>query len=127
MDFIHIGLVSSDAERAERFFGQLLGLEKTRTSSLPADFSQALFGVEEACDIVYYGSGSLVFEVFLTGWSEPSERKISHTCVAVDDRAGLLTRCREMGYQVREARKGDKLVIFIQDLDGNLYEVKDRG
>lgn len=127
MDFIHIGLVSSNAERADRFFGELLGLEKTRTSSLPADFSQALFGVEEACDIVYYGSEGLVFEVFLTGWSEPSDRKISHTCVEVDDRTDLLGRCRKMGYGVREARKGDKLVVFIEDLDGNLFEVKDRG
>ncbi len=127
MDFIHIGLVSSTAERADRFFGELLGLDKTRTSSLPAAFSQALFGIDQDCGIAYYGGGGLVFEVFLTGWSEPSDRKISHTCIAVEDRAALLGRCREMGYGVREATKGEKVVVFIEDSDGNLFEVNERG
>lgn len=127
MDFIHIGLVSSSAENADRFFGDLLGLDKTRTSSLPAEFSQALFGIDQDCDIAYYGSDGLVFEVFLTGWSEPSDRKISHTCIEVDARADLLARCREMGYGVREVTKGDKVVVFIEDSDGNLFEVNDRG
>lgn len=127
MDFIHVGLVSSSAQGADRFFGELLGLEKTRTSSLPAEFSQALFGVDQDCDLLYYGDEGLVFEVFVTGWSEPSERKISHTCIEVDDRADLLIRCKGMGYGVREVVKGGKSVVFIEDSDGNLFEVKDRG
>ncbi len=126
MDFIHIGLVSSTADNAERFYGELLGLDKTRTSSLPAEFAQALFGVEDGCEIVYYGSGALVFEIFLTGRREPADGKISHTCIAVDDLQGLRQRCQQMGFGVREARKGDKVVVFLEDADGNLFEVKSR-
>ena len=86
-----------------------------------------MFGIDQDCDIAYYGSDGLVFEVFLTGWCEPSDRKISHTCIEVDGRADLLARCREMGYGVREVTKGDKVVVFIEDSDGNLFEVNDRG
>jgi catechol 2,3-dioxygenase-like lactoylglutathione lyase family enzyme len=126
MDFIHVGLVSQSQENADRFFGELLGLKKTRTSQLPREITQGLFGVDQDCDLIYYGESGLVFEVFVMGWSEPSDRRISHTCIEVDDQAGLLTRCREMGFQVREVKKGEKVIVFIADADGNLFEVKGR-
>ena len=127
MDFIHIGLVSSSAENADRFFGELLGLPKTRESALSADLAAGLFGLDTGCAIAYYGDAGLVFEVFLTGWSEPSTNKISHTCIEVADRSKLLSRCRNMGFGVREVPKGDTSVVFIEDGDGNLFEVKERG
>ena len=126
MDLIHVGLVSSTEERADRFFRDLLGLEKTRTSHLSRDLVGGLFGVDQDCAIAYYANESMTFEVFFTGWSEPSERRISHTCIEVADLAGLLARCREMGFEVREVPKGDKVVVFIADADGNLFEVKQR-
>ena len=69
----------------------------------------------------------MVFEVFFTGLSEPSERKISHTCIQVADLEEFLGRCREMEYEVREVTKGEKVVVFIADTDGNLFEVKGAG
>lgn len=123
MDLIHIGLVSSSEETADRFFGELLGLEKTRKSRLPREVTKGLFGVDQDCEIAYYGTGSLVFEVFLTGWSEPKERRISHTCIEVADHPGFLARCREMGYELREVPKGDKVIVFLADTDGNLFEI----
>ena len=96
MDMLHIGLVSSAEETADRFFGELLGLPKTRKSQLPREVTDGLFGVGQDCDLVYYGDGSLVFEVFLTGWSEPKERRISHTCIEVADRPAFLAHCREI-------------------------------
>ena len=47
MELIHIGLVSTSESHADRFFGELLGLEKTRTSQLPAAISEGLFGVNQ--------------------------------------------------------------------------------
>ncbi len=123
MDLIHIGLVSSSEETADRFFGELLGLAKTRKSQLPREVTDGLFGVDQDCEIVYYGDGGLVFEVFLTGWSEPKERRISHTCIEVADQPAFLARCREMDYEVREVAKGDKVIVFLADTDGNLFEV----
>jgi catechol 2,3-dioxygenase-like lactoylglutathione lyase family enzyme len=126
MNFIHIGLASSTQENADRFYGDLLGLDKTRESQLTKDLAQGLFGIGQGCDIVYYGNDRLVFEVFITGWREQTAPKITHTCIEVDDRAELLRRCREMGYEVREVAKDGHVVVFIADLDGNLFEVKDR-
>ncbi|MAE76915.1 MAG: hypothetical protein CMJ85_08615 [Planctomycetes bacterium] len=126
MDFIHVGLVSQSEEHADRFFGELLGLPKTKKSQLPRAVTEGLFGVDQDCDLVYYGDAGLVFEVFVMGWSEPCERRVSHTCIEVADLAALLERCREMGFEVREVAKGDKVVVFIADADGNLFEMKQR-
>ena len=125
MRLIHAGLVSRSEERADRFFGNVLGLEKTRKSELPAELAKPLFGVETGCGIVYYESEDLVLEIFLTGRPEVVEHRISHLCLEVTSRSELLARCAEAGVAVREARKGDRAVVFIEDGDGNLYEIKE--
>jgi catechol 2,3-dioxygenase-like lactoylglutathione lyase family enzyme len=126
MEFIHVGLVSQSEVNADRFFGELLGLPKTKKSQLPREITEALFGVDQDCELLYYGESDLVFEVFVMGFCEPRDRRISHTCIAVTDRPGLLARCREMGFEVREVPKGQKVVVFIVDADGNLFEVNQR-
>lgn len=126
IQLFHIGLVVSSEANADRFYGDLLGLPRTRKAELPAVLADTLFGVDAGCDILYYGEPPLVFEVFVTGWREVTERKISHTCIEVSNYDDLLRRCRAMGFCVREAPRGDRVVVFIEDNDGNLFEVKQK-
>ncbi len=126
MRLIHAGLVSRSEERADRFFGGVLGLEKTRRSELSAELADRLFGVDAGCEIVYYGSGDLEVEVFLTRPPEMTGSRIGHLCLEVASRAELLARCATAGVPVRQAPKGDYLVVFIEDEDGNLFEIKER-
>ena len=122
---IHAGLVSSSEDRADRFFGDVLGFEKTRKSELSAELADRLFGVDAGCEIVYYGSGDLELEVFLTRPPEMAGSRIGHLCLEVASRAELLARCAEIGIAVREAPKGDSRIVFIEDADGNLFEIKE--
>ena len=126
MRLIHAGLVSSSEDRADRFFSGVLGFEKTRRSELSAELADRLFGVDGGCEIVYYRSGDLELEVFLIGLPEPAGSRIGHLCLEVASRAELLARCEEMGVAVRQAPKGDSLIVFIEDEDGNLFEIKER-
>ena len=124
VQLIHIGLVSHSRESAQRFFGELLGLPLSRTSDLPVELAPSLFGVDEGCEILFYEGEGIVFEIFVTGWSEPRERRISHCCIEVDDRAGLLERARAMGFEVRDAPRRDYRIYFVVDDDGNLFEIR---
>jgi len=126
MRLVHAGLVSSSEDRADRFFGSVLGLEKTRRSELSAELADRLFGVDGGCEIVYYGSGDVELEVFLTRLPETAPSIIGHLCLEVASRAELLERCAAVGVAVREAPKGDSLIVFIEDEDGNLFEIKER-
>ena len=125
MNLIHIGLVCSNEPNASRFYGELLGGELTRRSKLPRNVSEIAFGLDDECEILYFGVDDVVFELFLTGWAEATPRKISHTCIEVENRGALLERATEMGFEVREAPRGDYSIFFLVDGDGNLFEVKD--
>ncbi len=124
MNLLHIGLPTRSEENADRFFVELLGMQKTRRSALPADLAHALYGFSQDCEIVHYESESVIFEIFVTGWGEAPERKLSHTCIEVADRAEVLSRACEMGYEVREGPRFDWTVYYIVDSDGNLFELK---
>ena len=126
MDLIHIGLVCSDEEKACRFYGELLGGELTRRSKLSVDVAQNAFGLDDECEIICFCIDDMVFELFMTGWAEEAPRKISHICIEVENRDALLERAAEMGFAVREAPRGDSSIFFLADLDGNLFEVKDK-
>ena len=126
MRLIHAGLVSSSEDKADRFFSGVLGFEKTRRSELSAELADRLFGVDGGCEIVYYGSGDLEIEVFVTTPPEIVGSRMGHLCLEVANRAELLARCAEMGVAVRQAPKGDSLIVFIEDEDGNLFEIKEK-
>ncbi len=126
MDLIHVGLACSSEENANHFFGYLLGLPMTRRSSLPEDLAIRLFGIEERCEILYFGNDAIMFEIFLTGWAEQTPRKVSHACIEVENREELLERAATSGYEVREAPRQDESVFFLSDRDGNLFEVKEK-
>jgi catechol 2,3-dioxygenase-like lactoylglutathione lyase family enzyme len=118
--------VSSSAENADRFYAELLGLPKTRHSALTEELTSQIFGISApgGCEIVYYGEHSLVFEVFLLERRDLPENKISHTCIEVPDRTEFLARCRELGFSTREVpREGREPIVFIEDADGNAFEV----
>ena len=127
MNFVHIGLVCSSEENADRFYGELLGLPKTRRSkSLSEELALQIFdiSVPGGCEMLYYGEHPLVIEVFLLERRDLPEKKISHTCIEVPDRTELIGRCREMGFAAREvARENRSPVVFIEDADGNAFEI----
>ena len=125
MNLVHIGLVSSSEENADRFYGELLGLPKTRRSALSQTLASQIFGISapEGCEIVYYGEHALIFEIFLFERRDLPEKKISHTCIEVPDRDEFLGRCREMGFATREVARDSRPIVFIEDADGNAFEV----
>jgi len=126
MKLIHAGLTSRSEAAADRFFGGVLGLEKTRRSALPAELARPLFDVDEGCEILYYGGGNLLLEVFVTGPRERTAGLIDHLCIEVVNRGELLAKCAADGFAVREATKGEDVIFFIEDEDGNLFEIKER-
>ena len=54
MIFKHTGLTCRTEENADRFYQQILGLEKQEPKVLPADISRGLFRIEEEIRIINY-------------------------------------------------------------------------
>jgi len=126
MRIVHVGLGASSERNADLFFKQLLGLGKAAPVSLPAELGRAIFGVNRALTIIHYQGDGAHFEVFVDPSYRAPERTVSHSCFEVDGLAEFLKRCGEEGLKARRIPRGDSFVTFISDLDGNLFEVKER-
>jgi catechol 2,3-dioxygenase-like lactoylglutathione lyase family enzyme len=125
MRLCHLGLTSSNEQNADRFYGGLLGLEKKEPKSLPAALSQALFGIDSELTVLNYTGETVHFELFVGGVGPILAPSAAHACLEVTGLEGFLERCRALGVPVRRVPKTpDAWITFIQDFDGNLFEIK---
>ena len=121
----HAGITVSSEERATELFGGLFGLAVVKTFDVRLELTRALFDMDaEARAVVYAGGEGAELEVFVCPERVARRETYDHLCVAVADRERLLGRAESLGMEVRRFRKGDKEVVFLRDLDGNLYEIK---
>lgn len=122
----HVGLRCGSEENSDRFYKDLLGLEKSRTKTLPAFLSKSIFNLDAELDIINYLNEDLHFEIFITDRSKDSSRQIEHLCLEIDDLNYFLNKCNAFGVEVAQIPKGDKTLTFIRDFDGNLFEIKEK-
>ncbi len=120
----HVGLACSNEGNADKFYRDLLGLNKSEPKVLSAGLANAIFNFERQLQIIDYMSDKLHFEIFITGQPSDGFESIGHQCLAVDDLSGFIEKCREIGVKISQIPKGDKLLTFIKDFDGNLFEIK---
>jgi catechol 2,3-dioxygenase-like lactoylglutathione lyase family enzyme len=126
MKLRHVGLTSSSEKNSDKFFGELLGLEKLEPKTLPASLSQALFNVDADLKVINYTSDHAHFEIFIGAPEKSSVRRIAHVCLDVDDLSAFVQKCRSLKVSVLQVPKGDSLLTFIKDDDDNLFEIRER-
>ena len=120
----HVGLTCSIEDNADKFYRDLLGLNKSEPKILPADLSNAIFNIDRQLQIINYMNENLQFEIFITGERRNGFESIDHQCLEVDDLSIFIEKCRKMGVALSQIPKGDKTLTFIKDFDGNLFEIK---
>jgi catechol 2,3-dioxygenase-like lactoylglutathione lyase family enzyme len=121
----HAAVVCASQENADRFYGKILGLETIKAQTLGRDLSEQIFGIPSKCGMVLYGREGLAVEVFIPPEGAKPARTFQHLCIAVRDREALLDRCIAVGLAVKKVAKGNALVVFVEDFDGNLFEIKE--
>lgn len=126
MNVLHIALTCSSEERADQFYAGLLGLEKQDPKIVPAEVSHALFNISSELRVINYTGPAVRFEIFFDSNQPGNPRRIDHVCIEVDDLEKFLQNCRRADVKVMQVLKGDALVTFIKDFEGNLFEVKGR-
>ena len=115
--FDHVRVNVSDLVRAERFYTDVLGMQRIVHYESPGR------------GILQLGHGGRPPGVEL--WSEEGQvlapRETDHVAFAVDDVPVLVERARGLGYQVHAEpwMIGDETVASVKDPDGNLIELND--
>jgi catechol 2,3-dioxygenase-like lactoylglutathione lyase family enzyme len=120
----HVGLACSTEDNADEFYQKLLGLHKSEPKTLPSDLARAIFNVDAELPIIDYMDEKVHFEIFITGLADERSRQIAHQCLEVDDLSVFVEKCRGSGVQISQIPKGTKVLTFIKDFDGNLFEIK---
>ena len=120
----HLALTCSSEEKSDKFYQNLLGLQKSAPKTIPPSLSKALFDIDAELKIVNYTDDRLHFEIFFTDRTKSDPRPIEHACLEVDGLEEFLEKCRALQVTIIQAPKGDKLITFISDDDGNLFEIK---
>jgi catechol 2,3-dioxygenase-like lactoylglutathione lyase family enzyme len=93
---------------------------------LSEDLAEAIFHVAQRCTIITYGNENMLVEVFVPETPAENKAPFLHLCLEVEDREEFIRKCRDMALTVNRIKKGDSLLVFVADYDGNLFEVKER-
>ena len=120
----HVALTCSSEEKSDKFYKSLLGLQKSEPKAILPALSKALFDIDAELKLINYRNDDLHFEIFYISHSNSSVRRTEHVCLEVDDLAAFLEKCRTLQVKIVQVPKEDKLLTFISDDDGNLFEIK---
>ncbi len=126
MEINHLALSCSSEEKADRFYLDLLGLEKLWRFGIPAELTAKFFAVAKKCEVVVYRGKNFSLEVFIVGREEILAKGYDHICFEIEDRDKFIEKCRQQGVAVNIVPKGDRSLLFVKDFDGNHFEVKER-
>lgn len=125
MKLHHIAMVCSSIERADRFYEGVLDLKKIKSGTLDREFGEQLFDISQECEMILYGNEDFRIEVFVTVSDPKMKLPYVHVCLEVNDRKSFAKKCEEVGLTVKRIPRGDYLIVFIEDYDGNLFEIKE--
>ena len=122
----HVALVCSSENNSDKFYKDLLGLEKKDTKVLPKTLGRQIFNLDAEYTIVNYADKTMHFEIFLSKQGGAHQTGLAHICLEVDDLSEFLKKCRSSGTHTRQIPKENGVITFITDFDGNLFEIKER-
>jgi catechol 2,3-dioxygenase-like lactoylglutathione lyase family enzyme len=122
----HVALTCSSHENAGGFYEGILGLRKIKTFLLTKDLAQRIFDVSCESQVIVYGNEDLAVEVFVAEQTPETKPPFVHLCLEVEDRQAFVENCLAMGVAVSHVPKGEALLTFVRDYDGNLFEIKAR-
>ena len=120
----HVALECNLETTSDKFYQNLLGLDKVRSRILPSAIAKKIFGIDVEYKIIDYANDNIHLEVFIANKKNLQRRTVEHVCLEVDNLEEFLGRCKGMYIDILTIPKGDAFLTFVTDYDGNLFEIK---
>jgi hypothetical protein len=98
---------------------------KKNVKILPAELSTLLFDIPVEIKIVLYTSDSVDFEILLIPGHRHVKPRLEHVCIITENIDSLLKKSTNAGLKTLRVPKGSSVLYFIEDFDGNLFEIKE--
>jgi len=120
----HVALVCGSKENSDKFYEKLLGLTKINSKILPRELSRQIFDLDSELQVINYADDTTRFEIFINSKESSDVKRIEHVCLEIEDMEAFIKKCHAMEAEILQIQKGDRLLLFIKDFDGNLFEIK---
>ena len=125
MKLNHVSVVCSSRENADRFYKEIIGLKEIKSALLDRELAGQIFDIACESQLILYANDDFTVEVFVPSSAFEKVNTFVHLCLEVEDREEFAVKCQAMGVVVKKIPKGDSELIFIEDYDGNLFEIKE--
>jgi catechol 2,3-dioxygenase-like lactoylglutathione lyase family enzyme len=125
MKLSHVALICSSEQRAKDFYEGILNLRRIKSFVLSRELARQIFEIDGECPVLVYGDSRFTVEVFLTTPVVSRENSFEHICIEVKNVEEFVKTCEAMHVEVNRVPKGDRLLTFVKDYDGNRFEVKE--
>jgi catechol 2,3-dioxygenase-like lactoylglutathione lyase family enzyme len=122
----HAGIVNQSEDEAERFYGEFLGLKKTRQYIVVPELSKQIFSVKQGIKAMVFEGEGVRIEVFIYPEFKVPSINIRHLALHLDDMEAFLKRAEDFSVEHIIGKTTDKTVHFIKDYSGNLIEIKQK-
>jgi catechol 2,3-dioxygenase-like lactoylglutathione lyase family enzyme len=120
----HIALIGKSEKNSKLFFSNLLGLSLVKKFTLSKILSNQIFKINETINVLVYKNQEICFEIFLQKYEQKDS--YHHICIDVNNKEEIIEKCKINNIEYFKANKENKQLLFIKDLAGNLFEVKEK-
>lgn len=126
MKFEHAAVSANSIEESDKFFNELLRMEKTREFTVNRDLAQQFFGVDKDIVLIRYEKENVSFEVVIDECRDTAKDIFTHICLVIENIEKVIEKAISLGFKVIEVprKDGKGFYRFIRDEFGNLYEIK---
>lgn len=121
----HVGITNRSEEQALRFYGDLLGLEKTKEILLAPELSEQIFAVSKEIKILVFEAQGIKVEVFISDFKEALP-DFAHFGIFIDNLSELIEKAKRSDVEFIVGTHKEKTVYFLKDFSGNLIEIKQK-
>ena len=121
----HVALCMDSKDHARSFYQDVLHAELVKEFFISSSLVKDIFSMdieEEILSVMVFEVENMLFEIFIHDKLVPSS--FNHVCISVDDLKGFIKQCRKLNLAVLNIKKEEKILVFIKDYSGNLFEIK---
>jgi len=126
MKFEHAAVNSNSVENSDKFFSQLLGMNKVRDFVVKKELINKFFGIDEDMRFLRFEKDDFSIEVIIRTDNSRAKDIYTHLCLVINDRENLIQKAKQLGFKTIKVPRTDKgdFYLFIKDDYGNIYEIK---
>ena len=124
MELLHFSVANKTEEEAEKFYSNFLKLKKISDFIIPEKITEEIFGLTKRVKVIKYQGNNYEIEVFILDKFKLEEPLTSHVCFSVEKFDSFIEKAKEMGIEIVTSETKEKVIYFVKDFSGNLFEIK---